>query len=877
VMRDISDQLRYIDDIREKELAYKTLLNTIPDVLVETDLSGKIVYINDVLVIKNYIASKDELLEHNIFEFLVAGDRERAYQYFMNFLSENPGTMEYKVKFSNNREVYCDVKGNLVTDPKGNPKSIIFVLRDLTEKRKAETQHRMLAHTVRSVSECISITDTSDHIIFVNEAFLKTYGYEEAELIGRPVSMVRSSSNDAALLASILPATLQGGWEGELINRRKDGYEFPIILSTSAVKNDAGEIVYMVGICKDISLQKKAERELEESRKRFQRYFENTTVGICVTSPDKGWIDVNNHLCDLLGYTKEELQTLRWDELTHPDDLPADIEQFELVLAGKIDSYLLDKRFIRKDNSIVYTSLYVAAEREPDGTLKHVLASLIDISSRKMAEEAIRQSEQRYRDLSNFLPVVIYETDLQGRLLFTNLAGYEVFGYTQLELQKGLYIWDMLEPSVAEKAAERFKILLASGEKSSSEYLMRKKDGELFHAIITSTAIYVDGALNGVRGAIIDISDRKKKEELRIANEAAQAMIKAQRHLSLLVDQSLVGFIEMNTGLIVTSWNPSAQRIFGFTAAEAIGNNVADLILEPQDKNRIRENLAEVMKNRGGFRNINRNITRDGRVIICEWHDTAIVDTDGQLLSIVSLVADITERIEAERALKESREKLKLFATHLQDAIEEERIQISRDLHDTLGQSLTGLKIYSARVRTKILRDHNGNKTEILASLDEMIQVIDEVMQEIRRISRQLRPRILDEEGLIPAISAQIHDLMTQSGISFKLTTETNHIPVNPKHKIEIYRIVQEALTNIIRHANASAAEIRIFRENGHSRIDIKDNGIGFEESKVLQKNTLGMLGMRERATVFGGILEISGKEGEGTIVSLQIPVHNQP
>ena len=148
----------------------------------------------------------------------------------------------------------------------------------------------------------------------------------------------------------------------------------------------------MSGLCVDITKAKQAEEDIKRSREDFQGYFEMGSLGMCVTSVEKGWLAVNERLCQMLGYTKAELSKFAWAELTHPDDLGVDLQFFEEVMAGKRERYELDKRFIRKDGSVVYTTLSVACQRKPDGTVNHFLASLLDITERKQAEAALQSA-----------------------------------------------------------------------------------------------------------------------------------------------------------------------------------------------------------------------------------------------------------------------------------------------------------------------------------------------------------------------------------------------------------------------------------------------------------------------------------------------------
>jgi PAS domain S-box-containing protein len=177
----------------------------------------------------------------------------------------------------------------------------------------------------------------------------------------------------------------------------------------------------------ELSERRRIESALRESQENFQRYFDMGAVGMCVTSPEKGWIEVNEYLCKMLGYSREELAQLTWSELTHFDDLDADLELFNEVIIGRRESYQIDKRFIRKDGTALYTTLFVSCHRNADGTVRYLLASLIDITERKQAEAALLQLaafEERQRlarDLHDSVNQSIHSLVLFSETLISTL------------------------------------------------------------------------------------------------------------------------------------------------------------------------------------------------------------------------------------------------------------------------------------------------------------------------------------------------------------------------------------------------------------------------------------------------------------------------
>jgi len=222
----------------------------------------------------------------------------------------------------------------------------------------------------------------------------------------------------------------------------------------------------------------------------------------------------------------------------------------------------------------------------------------------------------------------------------------------------------------------------------------------------------------------------------------------------------------------------------------------------------------------------------------------------------------------------DSQKQLKTFAARLQTIREEERVVISRELHDNLGQILTALRIDLSRLIKKL--NDNDKNMDIHSLADhaaELMPLIDTSIQMTRKISRELRPRILDELGLVAAIEWQVEKFIKRTGVACTFHSDVQKIETEVSNKIAVFRIIQEALTNIARHAHASRVVVRIKQFDQSIIVEVKDNGSGINGNYISGTNSLGLAGMRERAVLLGGTLMIKGKPGEGTVVKLSIPL----
>ena len=279
---------------------------------------------------------------------------------------------------------------------------------------------------------------------------------------------------------------------------------------------------------------------------------------------------------------------------------------------------------------------------------------------------------------------------------------------------------------------------------------------------------------------------------------------------------------------------------------------------------------------------------RDKKLPVPDRYECMCIKKNGEQFPIINVVtevnledgiaqlafaADITDRKKAEDAINESRIQLKSFAEHLQTVREEERIYISRELHDNLGQSLTALKIELFRTMKKITEEYKYNLPEsIVKQIQSTITLVDGIIQSTRNIARNLRPVILDDIGLLAAIEWQTGEFEKRSGIKCKLITTLKEIPMEKVHSIGVFRIIQEALTNVMRHSRADSVSIKIGENGNNTLLRISDNGCGINESDINNANTMGIIGMRERAQVFGGEINIKGRKDKGTEIILKIP-----
>jgi PAS domain S-box-containing protein len=258
----------------------------------------------------------------------------------------------------------------------------------------------------------------------------------------------------------------------------------------------------------------------------------------------------------------------------------------------------------------------------------------------------------------------------------------------------------------------------------------------------------------------------------------------------------------------------------------------------------------------------------DGTPIRIEGDYMVMYDDHGRIVGHFGIQRDVTERHRARETLQASREQLRALASRLQKVREEERTEMAREIHDELGQALTGLKLDISWMKNRLPRDH-----EVMAQCVSIIERIDQTINVVRRIATTLRPSVLDQIGLAAALEWQGQEFRARTGIEVVVEQACNGIPIPDDLGSSAFRIVQESLTNVARHAKATHVTIRVGQTDTLLTLEVSDNGVGCAAACLDGTKSLGLVGMRERALACGGEFSIFGKPGQGTTVRLRVPV----
>lgn len=321
----------------------------------------------------------------------------------------------------------------------------------------------------------------------------------------------------------------------------------------------------------------------------------------------------------------------------------------------------------------------------------------------------------------------------------------------------------------------------------------------------------------------------------------------------------------------ILEFSPGAQRVFRYTREEAIGKPVALLHL-PEDVAKFAGSTAAL---RGGRHRLSGEATlvrKSGERFPALLTLYPILDSKDELAAILGVSIDITERKEAEEAIGRSREQLRALAAHIESVREEERTRLARKIHDDVGHALTALKMDLSWLARRLGDDRTG-PGKIRERMKSMSALLDRTIRTTRETASALRPGLLDDLGLAAAMEWEASQFAERSGIRCECDCSAGDVRLDHRSATALFRICQELLTNVARHAEATEVRVTLTQQADHLVLEVRDNGKGITEEQVFSGKSLGILGMRERALLVKGELCISGADGEGTAAAVRIPL----
>ncbi|OPY69630.1 MAG: Oxygen sensor histidine kinase NreB [Syntrophorhabdus sp. PtaU1.Bin050] len=487
-------------------------------------------------------------------------------------------------------------------------------------------------------------------------------------------------------------------------------------------------------------------------------------------------------------------------------------------------------------------------------------AKTIRTSRGKSTSEGLRKTEPTegdlYKTLADNLQVGVYIIQ-NGKFQFVNRHMQEYTGYTEEEMLE-MGPLNIVHPVDRRAAVKNAANMLKGIRATPYRYRLMTKQGQIKWIMETVTPI-IFKAEKAVLGNCMDITEQKE------AKKHLQEMDALKASILDAIPQAVVGLKNRRINFA----NTAVEEVFGWRPEDLIGKSVTVFYRNEKEAEEIGRHFYTTLEHQRTFVSEFNCRRKDGRDILCRMRSSRIGQKLTKERRIVITYEDITEQRRAEEELANSREQLRNLSIYLQSVREKESTRIAREIHDELGQSLTAIQMDLAWLDAHLPPGDLSLSTKV----QRMKGLVDTTVDSVHRISTELRPILLDDLGLTAAMEWQVQEFEERTGVQCEARLDCKDNSIEKDLATTLFRIFQETLTNIARHAEATSVKVRLTQKGNELRLDVSDNGKGITPEQAGDPKSFGIVGIRERVNLWGGSVSITGKPQKGTTIKVRIPL----
>lgn len=872
-MKELIQEMNQKESLEEDYKNYRSqlhkILESLDDEVFQTDSNFRITWANEAVlkISENVIGQAAEFIIHS-------SDDQLSQDNYLRKAFEKAQVVKqikyYPASETNKKDLYLEHTGIPLKDKKGHITGMLSVSRDITQKMQVEESQSRLASFIESSDDAIFVVSIDGSIHSWNSSAEKIFGYSTKEVVGQPITIL-DHIIDFETLARI-PHLKEGNLEGGQIHHvdkvlvKNGDKTIYVSLTVYPFVDEKGKVLGLSTIARDITSSIAAEEALRESESRFRQLADTIqdafwlvdwrTKKILFLSPayEKIWgMTPGSNIFDINEWTKN----------VHPDDKDKLINATNNIVENK--GMVEEFRVIDSDGSIRWIRDRAFIVKDDKQNVYRIAGIAQDITSSKLAEQALRESELRFKELFQNMSsgVTVYDVLNDGedfRIKDFNKAG-EIIDKIDKKSLIGKKLSEMIDYDENKLYYNSIKKVWHTGEPESFLFTLQRKG-----IIIGWRQNYIYKLPSGEVVSIFDdVTDKRNQEEaLRESEERYRSFVQNFKGIAFRWSNDNIPIFMHGSVEIITGWSDD-QFINGEI-------NWSDIVYK-DDRKRVdehNEKINLIPHYEAEFEY--RIVRKDGSLRWVNQSLQNICDKTNKIVYIQATLYDITQRKFAEEELLRSRQQLRNLALHLDSVREEERKQIAFEIHDELGYALTAVKLDLTWLVKKI----DLSKDNLDVRTKEMSDLIETTIQKVRTISSQLRPSILDHFGLAAAIDWQAKEFQRRTAVRTRVTIIPKDVTVDNTLITPLFRIFQEALTNIARYAKASRVDVFFEKSDKFITLIVRDNGIGISEEKINDQNSFGLLGIREKAKSIGGEVIIKRREEEeetGTLVELKVPV----
>jgi PAS domain S-box-containing protein len=858
-------QRRATETLRENELRLRQITENIREVFwMAPPAMDEMLYVSPAYE-SIWGRSLESLRQRpqSFFEAIHAEDRAQATG-IIKGQREQGFDIEYRVVRPDGTMRLIHDRGFPVKDASGRVSRIAGIAEDITERKKA---HEALWRSERKLHEreefyriltenandFIRVHDLDGRSSYASPSVLRLLGQEPAYLFEF------AHPEDLKICQSWWQRVLAGSQERLFWRvRDRDGSWHWMETQGSLIQHDGRS--HVMTVCRDVTERKKAEealgrseRTLREREELYRMLTENANDFIRLHDLDGRSIYASPSVLRLYGQEPAQLF-----EFAHPEDLEICRQWWKRVLAGaqeRIIWRIRDRdgasRWLETQGSLV----------QHDGR-PHVMTVCRDVTEQKEAHEALRQREFDLAEAQRIAHIGSWVTDVATNAIRGSEELYRIFEVDGTFGDKNEIFWSMVHPDDRGRISQLIAEAETNGKPFEVEYRIKTRSGQQKHIRTVGHArTDAAGAVTARFGTSQDVTRQK---------EAEAALKQAEDRIRLVIDTIPTMAWSVRPDGVVDFVNRRWLDYTGLTLEEEIKKPTASV--HPEDLPRVVENWL-ASKAAGKLSEDEMRLRRaDGQYRWFLIRTAPLRDEHGNIVKWFGSSSDIEDRKEAEEALRRSKQQLRALGRRVESLQEEDRKRIAREIHDDLGAKLTALKMDLQWLERKLGEPDKRANNALLDRAVAATELANEAILTVQRLARELRPDVLDKLGLAAAFQFAGRELGERTGIVCTIQVPAEELSATAEQATALYRILQECLTNIVRHSRATRTDVQLSGDDRHLFMRVQDNGRGIEPAVIGDPQSLGLLGMRERVLLLGGEVSVKRAPEGGTVVAVLLP-----
>ncbi len=721
-------------------------------------------------------------------------------------------------------------------------------------ERTLANANQLLRQLIQTAPLAIIVLDRNRHVMLWNHAAESMFGWRADEVIDRTAPIMPEARRDQ--FNDVIERGLAGepGTAVELRCLRRDGSPVEVSLWAAPLRSEAGEIIGIMEILADSTASKLA---LRESEAHLRAFSDHNPASTFVKDSGGRYLEINRQFEQVFGLTREQVIGKTDEEIFEPSQAAEfRANDLKVLQAGTTMEFEETARY----GDGVHTSIVAKFPlRDAQGRMCLVGGVATDITERKRLEQRLREPEARYRGLVERIPAIAYVAPGHdpGATLYISPQIEQVLGIpANAFLSEPGFRIRQLHQEDRERVLAQLSEACASRRVFSCEYRMIARDGRTVWIRDEGNFIFDEtGKPTALQGIMLDITDLTRAEN---------ALDESRKRLQALFDNIRDGILLVDGNAKHVDANPAFCELLGYSREEMLRMSLWDDV--PLHR---REKVYELWRTFLVLGRLEGEFTvlrKDGSTVEVEYRAVAHFMPDLHLTT----VRDITARRRAEDELKQYATHLKFLSRRLVEVQENERRTLVRELHDRTGQNLTAINLQLGAIRDQCSAQA---QKAILARVDDAMALVAATIEATRDVMSNLRPPVLEDYGLLAGLRWYGEIFSQRTGLSVEISGVEPSPRLAPVVETALFRIAQEALTNVAKHANASRIDIALDWEATRVRLTIADNGRGFDVTAERPLNAgWGLLVMRERVDAVDGILQVDSAPGRGMRVVVEVP-----